>query len=312
MGGAGAVLGALIAALAAPAAVSASPLDPSGVIKLLKRPHVSLNANQSSNWFGYDQGMLEQGVKLLHSITGDWTVPTATAQGSGKAGSSATWIGIGGGCIDAACTLTDPTGLIQTGTEQDVDSSGHASYSAWWELVPVPAVTITNMAVAPGDHMHADVSELIPGLELWKITLDDVTRGESFTTTVPYPSSHASAEWIQETPLAISLSGAGVASLPTLTATPFDNATVNGAPAALKPSEALNLSNGSQVIGTVSAPDAESDGFGACAWTTSCPLVASSIVQPRRAPSSSTRSHRPKRAHRPNRAHRHRRAKRRH
>src|ERR1700753_1290887 len=45
-----------------------------------------LNANQSSNWFGYNQGTLEQGSKLFNSITGDWTVPTASQHTAGHGG----------------------------------------------------------------------------------------------------------------------------------------------------------------------------------------------------------------------------------
>ena len=85
-----------------------------------------------------------------------------TQHASGDEASS-DWIGIGGGCIDAGCTVGDNT-LIQTGTEQDV-SSGSASYGAWWELIPGPSIAITNMTVQPGDHMHADISEVVAGAE---------------------------------------------------------------------------------------------------------------------------------------------------
>jgi Peptidase A4 family len=267
--------GVLALAVVAPSAASASPFNPSGVLHLPGSPHLQLNANQSTNWFGYNQGVLEQGGKLFNSISADWTVPTATQHTSGQAENSATWIGIGGGCIDSGCTVTDPTSLIQTGTEQDVDAAGKASYSAWWELVPVPALTISNMTVSAGDRMHANVAEVANDSNLWTITLQDLTKGETFSQTIVYPSSHATAEWIEETPVTIGTSGAGLAALPNLTETPFDNATVNGAPANLKASEQLNLTNGSQVIGTPSAPDLESDGFGACAWATSCSVPAS-------------------------------------
>jgi hypothetical protein len=227
------------------------------------------NTNSSNNWFGYDQGTLEQGSKLFNSVTGDWTVPTATNFAAGQEGNSSDWIGIGGGCIDAACTVGDNT-LIQTGTEQDVDASGNQTYNAWWELVPAPSLTISNMTVRPGDHMHADISELVADTDVWKITIQDVTRGESFTTTVPYPSTHATAEWIEETPLLIG-TNAGLASLPNLTQTSFTNATVNGQSANLKASEAIDLtdSNGN-VIGAPSAPNASADGFSLCAHATSC------------------------------------------
>ena len=231
-------------------------------------PGLTLNANSSNNWFGYNQGTLEQGSKLFNSITGDWTVPTATQHTAGQAESSSDWIGIGGGCVDAGCTTTDST-LIQTGTEQDVDATGAASYSAWYELVPAPSLTIS-MTVAPGDHMHASIAEAVADSNAWTITLQDITRGESYSTTVPYSSSHATAEWIEETPLLIG-TNAGFAALPNLSDPDFDLGTVNGAPANLKSSEQMDLTDSSgSVIGTPSAPDSDTDGFGACTWATTC------------------------------------------
>jgi Peptidase A4 family len=232
-------------------------------------PGLKLNANQSSNWFGYSQGTLEQGSKLFNSISGDWKVPAATQHTAGTAEASSDWIGIGGGCVDAGCTLTDST-LIQTGTEQDVDATGAPSYSAWWELVPAPSVTVSNMTVSPGDHMHASVSELVNDADVWNITITDVTKNETFTTTVPYPSTHASAEWIEETPLEIG-TDAGFAALPNLTNPAFSSGTVNGAAVKLTTSEQMQLiDSNSNVIGTPSAPNAAGSGFDACAWATSC------------------------------------------
>jgi hypothetical protein len=232
-------------------------------------PHsLKVNANSSSNWFGYNQGTLEQGSKLFNSITGDWTVPTATQHTAGQAESSSDWIGIGGGCVDSGCTTTDST-LIQTGTEQDVSASGAASYSAWYELVPAPSLTIS-MTVAPGDHMHASLAEVVPNSNTWTITLQDVTRGETFTTTVPYSSTHATAEWIEETPLLIG-TNAGFASLPNLTNPAWTSATVNGASAGLKSSEQMDLIDSSgKVIGAPSAPNATANGFDECTWASTC------------------------------------------
>ncbi len=247
----------------------AQSLRAHGQLLSLVPKHLSLQTNQSNNWFGYNQGALEQGATLFHSISGDWTVPTVSQHASGQAEASSDWIGIGGGCVDSGCTVTDPT-LIQTGTEQDVDSSGHPSYSAWYELVPAPSLTISSIAVSPGDHMHASIGEVVANSELWKITITDVTRGTSFSTTLPYPSTHGTAEWIEETPLEIG-TNAGFASLPNLTDPAFDTGTVNGAPVKLSPSEAMQLTDSSgKVIGTPSAPDSDADGFGACAWATSC------------------------------------------
>ena len=129
------------------------------------RPLVSVGANKSNNWSGYNQGALEQGGKTFHSVSGSWTVPTAKAHKANENEYSATWIGIGGGCVDAGCMTTDAT-LIQDGTGQDVDSSGHASYYAWWELIPAPSVNLSgctpdaSCTVAAGDQM---TGSFVPG-----------------------------------------------------------------------------------------------------------------------------------------------------
>jgi hypothetical protein len=236
---------------------------------------VRAGTNESSNWFGYNQGSLEQGGKQFNAIAGDWTVPTAKQHTHAQDEYSSDWIGIGGGCVDANCMVGDTT-LIQTGTEQDVDSSGAASYSAWWEVIPGPSITISSITVAPGDHMHASISEGVPGSNVWTIVLQDVTRNETFSQTVPYSSSHLTAEWIEETPLIIG-TNAGFAALPDLTSPAFDLATVNGQPANLQASEEIDLvdSNGN-VIGAPSAPDPDADGFNACTWATACTAPSSS------------------------------------
>jgi hypothetical protein len=126
------------------------------------------------------------------------------------------------------------------------------------------------MTVQPGDHMHASLAELVPESDVWTIMLQDVTRNETFTQTVPYPSTHLTAEWIEETPLLIGTE-AGFASLPNLSSPVFDLATVNGQPANLNASEEIQLiDSNSNVIGTPSGPDPDADGFNACTWATSC------------------------------------------
>lgn len=262
---------ALISLAALAGTASAGTLSAHG--QLLHLSPLRLQTSSSNNWSGYDQGTIEQGTKLFNSVSGYWTVPTATQHTSGQAEASSDWIGIGGGCVDAGCTVTDET-LIQTGTEQDVSASGQASYSAWWEIIPAPSLTIS-MTVSPGDRMYASIAEVVPDVNVWTITLKDITRGESYTTTVPYASSQLTAEWIQETPLELGTSP-GLAALPNLTDPDFDLATVNGAPANLKSSEAMDLvSSSGQVIGAPSAPDSDADGFGVCAWAGSCVAPAS-------------------------------------
>jgi hypothetical protein len=245
-----------------PAIASASPVTG----KLLKLEHLSSNTNSSSNWFGYDENALGGGA-LFSSIAGNWTVPTATQHTSGQAEDSADWIGIGGGCIDSGCDASDET-LIQTGTEQDVSATGGASYDAWYELVPVPEIEISSMTVAPGDQMHAAISSTVPGL--WSITIDDLTRNESYSTTVPYTSTEDTAEWIEETPLEIG-ADAGFAALPNLTDPAFSDAQTNGSAVHLTASDEIQLTDSSgDVIGTPSAPNAAGDGFSECTWTNVC------------------------------------------
>lgn len=230
----------------------------------------AINASQSSNWSGYNQGTLEKNNTLFHSISGTWTVPTATQHAKGEAEFSSSWLGVGGGCVNSGCSVTDAT-LIQTGTEQDVASNGTASYSAWWELVPAPSVTISSMPVHPGDTMSASISEVVSGSDLWTIQVKDVTTGKSFSQTVPYPSTHLSAEWIQEAPTIIGSSGANVGTLPNLSGANFDLATTNGVPAGLSPSEEIQLvSSGGTVESTPSAPDPDKDGFNDCTYATIC------------------------------------------
>jgi hypothetical protein len=97
-----------------------------------------------------------------------------------------------------------------------------------------------------------------------------VTRGEKFTTTVPYSSSHATAEWIEETPLIIG-TNAGFAALPNLSNPAWTSATVNGASPGLKTSEEMDLvDSNNKVIGAPSAPNATANGFNECTWASTC------------------------------------------
>src|SRR6202008_92611 len=101
-------------------------------------------------------------------------------------------------------------------------------------------LTISGMTIAAGDHMHASIAEVVPGSNLWTIVLQDVTRNESFSQTLPSSAPPLPAEWIGETPLLLG-TNAGFAALPNLTSPVFDNATTNGQPANLKTSEEIDL-----------------------------------------------------------------------
>lgn len=230
----------------------------------------AVNASQSNNWSGYNQGTLERGSTLFSSVGGTWVVPTAVQHKKGEAEYSSAWIGIGGGCIDATCTVTDNT-LIQAGTEQDVNAGGKASYSAWWEIIPGPSLTISGFAVHPGDRIKGLISEAATGSNVWTINLKNLTTGASFSQTVPYPSTHATAEWIVETPLLIGTDGTGLSAMPNLGSVKFTGATVNGASADLRPAEQVQLVDANnRVIARPSAPNAAKNAFNDCTYATSC------------------------------------------
>jgi Peptidase A4 family len=225
------------------------------------------NTVQSDNWSGYDEGYLDTGA-LATSISGEWTVPTATQHTSGQAEDAANWVGIGGGCVNMkdGCTVTDET-LIQAGTEEDVSSSGAATYSAWWEALPAPSFT-ASVTVNPGDLVSVSIS----GPGAWKIVFDDLTNGQSFTETLPYSSTEDSAEWVEEAPVVVSTSGStGEASLPSLTSPHFDEATLNGDNPALTPAYEMQMvSSSGTVDATPSAPDPDANGFNVCTYADTC------------------------------------------
>jgi hypothetical protein len=98
----------------------------------------------SLDWGGYSAfSDFTNPQPVVVSVSGSWTVPQVSV--SQQDTFSAAWIGIGG--------QTDKT-LIQTGTEQD-SINGSIEYSAWYELLPNDAITITVMNVSPGDKITA-------------------------------------------------------------------------------------------------------------------------------------------------------------
>jgi hypothetical protein len=262
--GAAALAAVAFGAAASPAGAAPAAHSAGGLLHLVA-PHTSLNMTQSNNWSGYNQGLLEKGTPFT-SISGTWTVPTATQAKAGEAEASSTLVGIGGGCLESSCAVTDET-LIQAGTEQDVDASGKASYSAWYELIPVPSTPVS-LPVAPGNTVTVTINQALP--EVWDVTIRNDTTGQSFSTTTPYPSTMGSAEWIEETPLELG-TNLGLSSMPNLSTVNFVAATVNGAPANLDSSETMQLVNSSgQVLATPSNPSPSRTAFNDCTYATSC------------------------------------------
>ena len=255
---------------AAPLLVIALVALPSSSPASTARPIVVVAANQSFNWSGYVQGSLEPGKKPFHSIAATWIVPTATPHRAGEAEYSSSWIGIGGGCLDTSCMVTDAT-LIQAGIGHDIDAAGNARYYAWWETIPAPLIEVA-LPVHPGDRVGvAIVENRIP--EIWTIVIANFTTRGVFTTTLPYASTYGSAEWVIETPVVISETGAvSVGPMPNLSVVRFDYARANGASARYVPAEQMQLVDFDlTLIATPSLPDAQGDGFNDCTYTATCP-----------------------------------------
>ncbi len=260
-----------LAVLAGAASALSGSAGASAALPTFHKPIAVVAANQSSNWSGYNQGSLEDGNELYSSIAGTWVVPRASQHKRGEAEYSSTWVGIGGGCVNSGCTATDNT-LIQAGTEQDVNSAGGSSYSAWWEIIPEPSTPVS-LAVTAGNTVRVTITQGLPSQ--WTIVISNLSTHKSVTVKTSYSSSRNTAEWIVETPLIIG-TGGGFAALPNLTTTHFDASLTNGVDPHLVTAEQMQLINGSShVIAQPSAPDSEGDGFNDCAWATSCSTPAS-------------------------------------
>lgn len=242
-----------------------------GIIHVLHSAGGRFSTNQSNNWSGYNIGAAypgePAGVKFT-AVSGEWTVPAATQHTTGQAENSATWLGIGGGCVTSNCDVTDNT-LIQAGTEQDVSATGQASYSAWFEIIPEPQTTVS-LQVSPGNTITVSIAQTsTPGI--WSIVIDNVTTGQQFSTTTAYTSGMDTAEWIEETPLIIGTGGTGLAAMPNLGTVGFTGATLNGSAPGFQTDEEIQLASSSgTVIATPSAPGTTGDSFNDCVWQSTC------------------------------------------
>ena len=137
----------------------------------------------STNWAGYLST-----TGSFTAVSASWNVPLAVGIPS-TTSADATWVGIGG------VTSGD---LVQVGTNNVIDPSGHITTVAFYETLPQASKTITSMTIAEGDSITALVKQLSAGQWLAQIT--DNTNGQSFSITLAYNSSLSSAEWIEEDP----------------------------------------------------------------------------------------------------------------
>jgi hypothetical protein len=140
----------------------------------------------SPHWAGY----VTTAKGAFTAVQATWIQPRIRCDRPGSA--VAFWVGLGGATRYAR-------GLEQIGTSADCSSSLVPSYSAWSEVMPVPARPVElAISVAPGDRITAQIG--IEGMTL-ALTLRNETTKEAVATETTAPILDlSSAEWIAEAP----------------------------------------------------------------------------------------------------------------
>jgi hypothetical protein len=178
--------------------------------KVLTRHHGPIKVHQrhenaqydSYNWSGY---AVTGSSGAVTDVKGSWIVPSVNCTTT-PTGYSAFWVGIDGFSSNS---------VEQTGTDSDCVSlngkSATPTYYAWFEFYPNPGYEIQfSKGVQPNDLITAEVKYLgqvaggghrgSAGAQ-FSITITDVTKGETYTTTATASSANeSSAEWIAEAP----------------------------------------------------------------------------------------------------------------
>jgi hypothetical protein len=150
----------------------------------------------SSNWAGYAVTPTKT-TTSLKTVSASWIVPPGTCT-AGQNGYSATWVGLGGYSETSKA-------LEQIGTEFDC-TSGRATYSSWYELVPAGSKDI-KMTVKPGDTVDASVSVRAKHVTvLLRNRTHPATFKKTLTMSSPAPDM-STAEWIEEAPSACNSAG---------------------------------------------------------------------------------------------------------
>ena len=139
------------------------------------------NSIAAYNWAGYVAD-----TDSYSGVSAEWIVP---AVGVSANGADATWVGIGG---------VSTNDLIQAGTEALPNGAGGTTYAAWLEVLPQDSQMVP-LHIAPGDSVSVTISRT--GQDLWLISFQNNTTGQSYERRVAYQSSLSSAEWIEEMPV---------------------------------------------------------------------------------------------------------------
>lgn len=202
-------------------------------------PRIHIKNSNSLNWAGYaiETSLTSPQSGAVTDVKGSWVVPAVSCS-KAQSSWSAFWVG-----LDGYSSST----VEQIGTDSDC-SSGTPKYYAWYEMYPKYPVNL-NMRISPGDLMSAEVS--YTGKSSFTLTIKDITKKTSYTTTQKSPSaSRSSAEWVAEAPS----SSSGVLSLANFGTVHFSNAyaTINGHTGAINDAswknDQMNMTTSSGVL----------------------------------------------------------------
>jgi hypothetical protein len=257
---------ALCAAAVAAVPTAAATATSGRLIKANGQQSLPLHGGTATslNWAGYAVTPASGGITAVKST---FTVPSAAALV--PPGFAATWTGIGG---------YNTSDLIQAGVSENSLPDNPLvgpQYAAWYEILPASETPIDGCVgdaactVRPGDKMTVAISESSPGQ--WAISMKNSTRGWTWAKTIPYASTHSSAEWIHEAPTLIAqtlLANTGTTRFgPTST---YTDGTGTHTIAEGDPT-LINLSPGLINEATTSPLAADGQSFNVCAYQQTCP-----------------------------------------
>lgn len=174
----------------------------------------------SGNWSGYAVTGPTAGSHF-NRVAGTWVQPQGTCARH-KETYSVTWVGLGG-------FNQGSKALEQTGTAVNCSASGHAIYSAWFELVPAAQVKM-KLAIHPGDRIAASVAQK-EGKTILQVRDLSTHLARTVVQKLSKPDL-TSAEWIVEAPsLCFSATNCTPLPLTNFGTVSFSNASVSTAKA---------------------------------------------------------------------------------
>jgi hypothetical protein len=140
----------------------------------------------SPHWAGY--------TFTANNVTGvraEWTEPTVHGHVHSE---EFVWIGVGG-------WGPGPTNLIQDGTFAYFPSAYGTSQGIWYQRIPPNSrAKFPLVSVSPGDRVYASVERLPGSSGKWRLSVNDVDAGSTYTTEVKFHSRGTYPSFIVEDP----------------------------------------------------------------------------------------------------------------